>query len=172
MRGLYKGLDAGLARQMTYGMTRLGVFRTLSDWCKRKIERERPTGSAAGDQAPVQLPLWQKGVCALTAGGIGAMVGNPADLAVVRLTADGGLPKALRKNYAGVFDCLSRTAKQEGVLGLWKGSGMTVTRCMAVNLGQLASVSHENPAPDADPSSNTVQRADRILSSFPISCCL
>lgn len=139
LSGLYKGLDAGLARQMTYGMTRLGVFRTLSDWCKRKIERERPTGSAEGDQAPVQLPLWQKGVCALTAGGIGAMVGNPADLAVVRLTADGGLPKALRKNYAGVFDCLSRTAKQEGVLGLWKGSGMTVTRCMAVNLGQLAS---------------------------------
>ena len=99
---MYKGLDAGLARQMTYGMTRLGVFRTLSDWCKRKIERERPTGSAAGDQAPVQLPLWQKGVCALTAGGIGAMVGNPADLAVVRLTADAGLPNAK-------FTCSIRT---------------------------------------------------------------
>ena len=29
--------------------------------------------------------------------------------------------------------------KGEGVLGLWRGSAMTITRCMAVNLGQLAS---------------------------------
>ncbi|QDZ26012.1 mitochondrial substrate carrier protein [Chloropicon primus] len=143
-KGLYKGLDAGLARQMTYGMTRLGVFRTLSDLAKRRRQEKNRVGSdgcedAAAAAQSVQLPLWEKGVCALAAGAIGAIVGNPADLAVVRLTADGALPQALRKNYKGVFDCLSRTVKSEGVVGLWRGTGMTVTRCMAVNLGQLAS---------------------------------
>ena len=137
VKGLYKGLDAGLARQMTYGMTRLGVFRTLTE--KAKKARERRVAAEAEGSKSLQLPLWQKSACALTAGAVGAIVGTPADLAVVRLTADGALPKELRKNYAGVFDCLRRSVRVEGLAGLWRGAGMTVTRCMALNLGQLAS---------------------------------
>ena len=137
-RGLYKGLDAGLARQMTYGMTRLGIFRTLSNRAKKRRRRKQAKEGEKDDG--VQLPLWEKAACALTAGAIGAMVGNPADLAVVRLTADNALPSHLRKDYKGVIDCLVRTARgADGVLGLWRGVGITVTRCMAVNLGQLAS---------------------------------
>ena len=66
-------------------------------------------------------------------------MGNPADLAVVRLTSDIVLPKEVRKNYNGVMDVLKRTVKKDGIVGLWRGGGMTVTRCMALNLGQLAS---------------------------------
>ncbi len=87
----------------------------------------------------LQLDLWQKSVCALAAGAIGAMVGNPADLSLVRMTSDSVLPASLRQNYAGVGDCLRRIVRQDGILGLWRGAGMTVTRCMALNLGQLAS---------------------------------
>ena len=130
--GLYKGLDAGMARQLTYGMTRLGVFRTLTEKLKKKRQKDHPGESD-------HLPLWQKSVCALTAGAVGALVGNPADLAVVRLTSDIVLPKEVRKNYSGVMDVLKRTVKKDGIVGLWRGGGMTVTRCMALNLGQLAS---------------------------------
>ena len=31
------------------------------------------------------LPLWQKAACGLTAGGLGALVGTPADLTLVRM---------------------------------------------------------------------------------------
>ncbi|UPR01318.1 mitochondrial substrate carrier protein [Chloropicon primus] len=138
-RGMYKGLDAGLARQMTYGMTRLGVFRTLSNSAKKRRRDKAEANGRKGEKEDLQLPFWEKGLCALAAGAVGAVVGNPADLAVVRLTADNALPAHLRKNYKGVLDCVVRTVKGEGVLGLWRGSFMTVTRCMAVNLGQLAS---------------------------------
>ena len=137
LRGLYKGLDAGLARQCTYGMTRLGVFRTLTDRAKKR--RMRNHKGEEGAEGDAQLPFWEKGACALAAGAVGAVVGNPADLAVVRLTADSSLPSHLRKNYKGVADCLVRTVRGEGIKGLWRGSAMTITRCMAVNLGQLAS---------------------------------
>ncbi len=39
VRGLYKGLDAGLARQLTYGMARLGVFKTLTEKAKNRKAR-------------------------------------------------------------------------------------------------------------------------------------
>ena len=38
-------------------------------------------------------------LCGLGAGAMGAAVGNPADLAMVRMQADGRLPAELRRNY-------------------------------------------------------------------------
>lgn len=121
---LYKGLDAGLLRQITYTTTRLGVFRGLSDYMK-------PT-----DGKP--LSFAKKAAISLSAGAIGAIVGNPADLALIRLQADSTLPAAERRNYTGVADALTRITKEEGVLGLWKGATPTVVRAMALNLGMLA----------------------------------
>ncbi len=31
------------------------------------------------------IPLWQKAVCGLAAGGLGALVGTPADLTLIRM---------------------------------------------------------------------------------------
>ncbi|RZC51519.1 hypothetical protein C5167_019942, partial [Papaver somniferum] len=85
------------------------------------------------------LPLYQKALCGLTAGAIGASVGSPADLALTRMQADYTLPQAQRRNYKKAFHALMRIIADEGVLAQWKGSGPTVVRAMALNMGMLAS---------------------------------
>ena len=54
------------------------------------------------------LPLWQKAAAGLTAGGLGALVGSPADLTLIRMQADATLPLASRRNYKGVGDAMVR----------------------------------------------------------------
>eukprot|EP00850_Spirogloea_muscicola_P022814 SM000313S11964 [mRNA] locus=s313:51519:53652:+ [translate_table: standard] len=124
--GFYKGLSAGLLRQATYTTARLGSFRLLT-----------AKAVAANDGKP--LPLYQKAVCGLTAGAIGAVVGSPADLALIRMQSDNTLPMAQRRHYQNAFHALYRIAADEGVLALWKGAGPTVVRAMALNMGMLAS---------------------------------
>ncbi|KAK6925772.1 Mitochondrial substrate/solute carrier [Dillenia turbinata] len=121
-----KGLSAGLLRQATYTTARLGSFRILTS-----------KATAANDGKP--LPLYQKALCGLTAGAIGACFGSPADLALIRMQADSTLPAAQRRNYKNAFDALYRIVAEEGVLALWKGAGPTVVRAMALNMGMLAS---------------------------------
>jgi solute carrier family 25 oxoglutarate transporter 11 len=94
------------------------------------------------------LPLWQTVPMAAVAGAIGAMIGNPCDLAMVRLQADSNRPFAERRNYRNVFDALYRvtryvgffslTGRDEGILTLWRGVGPTVSRAMLVTVGHLA----------------------------------
>jgi hypothetical protein len=55
------------------------------------------------------LPLWQKAAAGLTAGGLGALVGSPADLTLIRMQADSTLPLESRRNYKGVGDAMVRT---------------------------------------------------------------
>jgi solute carrier family 25 oxoglutarate transporter 11 len=85
------------------------------------------------------MPLPRKIGAGLIAGAIGAAVGNPADVAMVRMQADGRLPPAQRRNYKSVVDAITRMAKQEGVTSLWRGSSLTVNRAMLVTASQLAS---------------------------------
>ncbi|WVZ23799.1 hypothetical protein V8G54_002343 [Vigna mungo] len=122
----YKGLSAGLLRQATYTTARLGSFKILTN---KAIE--------ANEGKP--LPLYQKALCGLTAGAIGATVGSPADLALIRMQADATLPAAQRRNYTNAFQALYRIGADEGILALWKGAGPTVVRAMALNMGMLAS---------------------------------
>jgi solute carrier family 25 oxoglutarate transporter 11 len=77
----------------------------------------------------------------MTAGVAGAFVGTPAEVSLIRMTADGRLPPAERRNYKNVFDSLFRIVKEEGVLTLWRGAVPTMGRAMVVNAAQLASYS-------------------------------
>ena len=83
------------------------------------------------------LTFAQKGICSLTAGGLGALVGTPADLILIRMQGDSTLPVEQRRNYTSVFDAMKRIPKEEGVLSLWKGGGPTVIRAMSLNLGMF-----------------------------------
>ena len=53
-------------------------------------------------------PLWQKAAAGLTAGGLGALVGSPADLSLIRMQADATVPIEQRRNYKGVGDAMVR----------------------------------------------------------------
>lgn len=124
---LYTGLSAGLLRQAVYTTARLGFFDTMM-----KSFRQR-----AADQGR-QVGFKERAASGLTAGGLAAMLGNPADLALIRMQSDGLKPLAERKNYKSVIDALSSIAKNEGVVALWAGAAPTVARAMALNFGQLA----------------------------------
>jgi len=92
---------------------------------------------AANDGKP--LPLLQKALIGLTAGAVGACIGSPCDLALIRMQADATLPPAQRRNYKNAFHALSKVVSDEGVLALWKGAAPTIVRAMTLNMGMLAS---------------------------------
>lgn len=124
---LYTGLSAGLLRQAVYTTARLGFFDTFMTALKVRAETK---GQAIGFK--------ERAGAGLTAGGFAAMVGNPADLALIRMQSDGLKPKEMRANYKSVVDALMRISKTEGVYALWAGAGPTIVRAMALNFGQLA----------------------------------
>lgn len=92
--------------------------------------------TARAESRPVTFA--ERSAASLTAGGLGAILGNPADLALIRMQSDGMRPLAERKNYSSVINALTRITKAEGVLALWNGCIPTVARAMALNFGQLA----------------------------------
>lgn len=124
---LYTGLSAGLLRQAVYTTARLGFFDTFMNTLKVRAQQR---GS--------QIGFSERATAGLAAGGIAAFIGNPADLALIRMQADGLKPLEQRKNYKSVVDALVSIVKGEGVTALWSGAAPTVVRAMALNLGQLA----------------------------------
>lgn len=124
---LYTGLSAGLLRQAIYTTARLGLFDTFISVAKTHAT-EQGRNVSFGERA----------LAGLTAGGLAAMIGNPADLALIRMQSDGLKPVEARANYRSVIDALSRISKTEGIGALWAGATPTVVRAMALNLGQLA----------------------------------
>merc|ERR1719326_801980 len=107
-------------RQVIYTGSRFGLFDILLEKSKDPMYDNMP-GFA------------KKAACGMAAGGIAALVGTPADLALVRMQADALLPIEQRRNYRGAGHALLSIARTEGVAGLLKGATMTSARAMATN---------------------------------------
>lgn len=127
VRALYKGLSAGLLRQATYTTTRLGTYTFLNDTYKRE----------SGKQANLFVSMG----LGMMAGVTGSFVGNPAEISLIRMTADGKLPLDQRRNYTSVVNAISRMVREEGFLTLWRGCIPTMGRAAVVNAAQLSSYS-------------------------------
>ncbi|EEP76346.1 conserved hypothetical protein [Uncinocarpus reesii 1704] len=123
---LYTGLSAGLLRQAVYTTARLGFFDTFMATLNKRA-------ASSG----TKVTFGERAAAGLTAGGVAAMIGNPADLALIRMQSDGLKPKEARANYRSVIDALARISKSEGITALWAGAFPTVIRAMALNFGQL-----------------------------------
>lgn len=119
---LYRGLSATLLRQCFYSGTRFGVYDLVKD-------------SLAGQQKTT--PMWVKCTAGIVGGAAGAMVGQPAEISLVRMQADGKLPVEKRRNYKHVGDALQRTVNEEGFSTLYRGVGPTMTRACIVTTFQL-----------------------------------
>uniref|UniRef100_A0A7S4EYS5 Mitochondrial 2-oxoglutarate/malate carrier protein n=1 Tax=Chrysotila carterae TaxID=13221 RepID=A0A7S4EYS5_CHRCT len=131
---LYAGLSAAWLRQLTYGSGRLGIYSYLLDMDKR-------ARAGRGDTSPA--PFGSKLLMGMTSGCIGAAIGNPAELALVRMGADNSIADpAKRRNYANSIDCCVRVAKEEGFLTLWRGAAPTILRAAALN-GALLGITSE-----------------------------
>ena len=124
---LYNGLSAAYLRQFTYTTLRIGFFDSFLGYFRRSAEQRGTT-----------LGFKERAAAALSAGGLASWMANPAEVALVRMQSDGMRPAAQRANYRSVFHALINIARNEGIRGLWRGSGPTVTRACATNFGQLA----------------------------------
>lgn len=122
-KSFYKGLDSALFRQATYGTARLGLYKAIFEY------RERTHG---------KVSFMEKVGISWTAGALACLVGNPADLALVRFQSDAMLPEAERRNYRHVFDAFGRIIKEEGFMALYTGLIPTITRAIAMNVGMLS----------------------------------
>lgn len=119
---LWTGLGAGLLRQCSYTTVRLGVYRKMEESYKANN-------------------FFEKLAMGGSAGLIGSLFGNPAEVALIRMCADGNLPAAERRGYTSAFNALSRIVKEEGLATLWRGSTPTIARAIVVNAAQLGTYS-------------------------------
>ena len=65
------------------------------------------------DLFPQLVPLLEKAAAGLTAGGLAAIVGSPADLSLIRMQSDSTLPAASRRNYKHVGDAMTRWERNQ-----------------------------------------------------------
>lgn len=75
VRGLYTGLTASVFRQMTYSVTRLGVYDLMKNTMSNNGAKKLRTGDMV--------------ICASVAGALGGVAGNPADIILVRYVVPG-----------------------------------------------------------------------------------
>jgi solute carrier family 25 oxoglutarate transporter 11 len=146
---LYSGISAGLLRQAVYTTARLGFFDTFINLLSARAEKNGK-----------EVTFLERAAAGLGAGGLAAMIGNPADLALIRMQSDGLKPIDKRANYRSVFDALRRIAANEGIGALWAGASPTVIRAMALNFGQLTFFAESKKqlkkyAPSLSPSTQT-----------------
>ena len=109
------------------GTSRLGFFFTFEDQLKQRAARHSTS-----------YGFRERAVAGLGAGALGSFIGNPTEVALIRMQSDGLQPSSQRANYKSVFDALARITRNEGILALWSGCLPTVIRAMSTNFGQLA----------------------------------
>ncbi|CAH8618284.1 unnamed protein product [Heterobilharzia americana] len=83
---LYNGLSASVLRQLTYSMTRFGIYETY------KQSKSSP------------LPFGESAIVAMVSGFCGGIVGNPADMVNVRMQNDMKIPEYERRSYKHCID--------------------------------------------------------------------
>lgn len=123
----YKGLTAGWLRQATYSSTRFGVYQ-VQVFSFRKEHNKDPR-------------IQDSMVMASIAGLGGGIVGTPAEVTLLHMTAENNRPKEKQKNYKCATEAMRRIAKEKGVWALWRGTGPSVTKAMVLNLSQLTTYS-------------------------------
>ena len=128
--GLYAGVSAAYLRQWLYGSCRMGIYADL-------LGRAQEENVAAG-RPKNDISFVRKLGMGCTSGAIGAFVGTPSELALVRMGADSKLPAAERRNYKNVVDCIGRIAREEGPTKLWRGAVPTIARATLLSACQMA----------------------------------
>ncbi|PWN47440.1 putative DIC1-mitochondrial dicarboxylate carrier [Violaceomyces palustris] len=144
IKSLWHGLTSTLLRQFTYSVTRFAVYEEM------KGQVGKRSGKAP---TPGELAL-----CAGTAGAVAGVVGNPAEIVLVRTCSDLNLPKEARYGYRNCIDGLFRIVREDGTSSLFRGLGPNVFRSVVMNICQLSAY---------DVFKNAIQRTN-ILEDGPM----
>ncbi|TKY89711.1 hypothetical protein EX895_001496 [Sporisorium graminicola] len=122
---LWHGLTATLLRQFTYSVTRFAVYEDMKTRVTSRSGKAPTTGELA--------------LCSGTAGAVAGVVGNPAEIVLVRMCSDLNLPKDARYGYRNCVDGLVRIVKDDGAATLFRGLSPNVFRSVVMNISQLGS---------------------------------
>lgn len=130
IKGFYAGLSAAYLRQWMYGSFRMGIYSELYN--RKKVECAAKGGK----------PSFVDGLLIGSfSGAVGSFIGNPTEVALVRMGADAKAPLTERRNYKSVFDVIARVTKDEGPLKLWRGAVPTVLRASVMSSILMSSAS-------------------------------
>jgi solute carrier family 25 oxoglutarate transporter 11 len=134
---LWAGLSAAYLRQFSYSAVRIGLYSYLLDASKRRQQHSSTGGGGGGDNIPFSTKLLLGSV----AGVVGSVVGNPAELAIVRMANDSRLPPTERRNYRSSLHACVRMVQEEGFTGLGRGVVNSSLRAAVLNGFQLGTYS-------------------------------
>jgi solute carrier family 25 oxoglutarate transporter 11 len=118
----YKGFDSSLFKQVTYSTMRLGIYKYLYD---------------KGVKEQGRVSLLKKIQYSITSAVCAILLGNPADMTMVRRQGDLALPPEQRRNYKNVFDAFIRIVRHEGFFALWTGIHYSMVRVIAATVSQM-----------------------------------
>ncbi|XP_073517360.1 dicarboxylate carrier SLC25A8 [Phyllobates terribilis] len=119
-RSLYNGLVAGLQRQMSFASVRIGLYDSVKQFYTKGSEH---------------VGIGSRLLAGCTTGAMAVAFAQPTDVVKVRFQAQANVSGS--KRYKGTMDAYKTIAKQEGVRGLWKGTGPNITRNALVNCTEL-----------------------------------
>jgi solute carrier family 25 (mitochondrial dicarboxylate transporter), member 10 len=122
---LWRGLSASVLRQSTYSTARFGLYALLSQSAQRH--------ASPADPARPLSAAWTV-ACAGAAGGLAGLIGNPTEVVLVRMCADGARPEAERFGYRNGVVGIWRVAREEGVGAFGKGLSANVTRSVLMSM--------------------------------------
>ncbi|KEF52778.1 uncharacterized protein A1O9_11195, partial [Exophiala aquamarina CBS 119918] len=125
---LWWGISASMLRQSTYSTARFGLYNYFAREARQKTGQQKLSSS------------WEI-ACAALAGGMAGFIGNPTEVALVRMCADGAKAPASRFGYNHAFDALVRIGREEGVRTFTRGLGPNVVRSVIMNVSQIATYS-------------------------------
>lgn len=121
-KGLFKGLKAGLVRQLCFGMTRLAIFDIAS--CHLQQIK-------GGEQ---NITLFDRILLGVSSGGLAMVIANPSDVIKIRFQSD----SRANPRYTGLFDAAKKITKTEGLHGFYQSLGVNVLRNSIKSGAELA----------------------------------
>ncbi|KAJ1120342.1 hypothetical protein NDU88_008514 [Pleurodeles waltl] len=117
-RSLYRGLVAGLQRQMSFASVRIGLYDSVKQFYTKGSEH---------------VGIGSRLLAGCTTGAMAVAIAQPTDVVKVRFQAQA----SVGSRYKGTVDAYRTIAKEEGMKGLWKGTGPNITRNAIVNCTEL-----------------------------------
>ncbi|CAG9567958.1 unnamed protein product [Danaus chrysippus] len=104
--GLYKGITATAARDVSFSIVYFPLFATLNDLGPRENKADPP-------------PFWWSFISGCSAGSIAALFVNPLDVVKTRMQT---IAKGSNeRQYSSILDCITKTLTQEGPTAFFKG---------------------------------------------------
>jgi len=119
VRNLYRGLNAGLQRQMCFCAIRIGMYDSVRQMY--------------GDNGEGKPKILIKIAASITTATTAVLLFQPTEVVKIRFQAAGS-----KNIYNGTFDAYRTIAKQEGIVrGLWRGVSPNVARLSVVNCTEI-----------------------------------